>query len=136
MKIDVIPRQAGDIPIGAFLMLPLFGLPLGAWAVEQSHVVFSTCGMKRAFDLPCLSCGSTRATLHLFNGDIVTALTFQPMMMALYVLVLSWGLVSLFFFARNERVTIDLTRREDLTFKATLLLVPLLNWAYLIWAGI
>lgn len=136
MKVEVTQREIGDVPIGALVMTPLFALPLGAWAIEQSHVVFATCGMKRAFDMPCLSCGSTRATLHLFNGDVLSALAMQPMMMSLYVLLLIWGGISLYFFARNKRVVIDLTRKEDIAFKATLLLVPLLNWAYLIFAGI
>ncbi|MFU8804217.1 MAG: DUF2752 domain-containing protein [Bradymonadaceae bacterium] len=136
MKVQVVPREKLDVPVGALVMIPLFGLPLGAWAIEQAHIDFGVCGMKRAFELPCLSCGATRATLHLFHGDVFLALALQPMMMVLYVLLLIWGMVSLFFFARNKRVLIDLTRREDLTFKVSLIVIPLLNWAYLIWAGI
>lgn len=136
MKIHVTKRERGDVPVGALVMLPLFALPLGAWAIEQGHVTFSTCGMKRLAGIPCLSCGSTRATLHLFEGEIGAAFAMQPMMMSLYVLLLVWGLVSLVSFARDRRVSLDLTRREDIAFKAALVLLPALNWAYLIYAGI
>ena len=136
MKFHVVDRRPGQVPLGALVMLPLFGLPLGAWAVTHGHLDFGTCGMKRMFELPCISCGSTRATIHLLHGDVLTALAHQPMMMGVFAALLLWGAVSLVSFARNRRVIVEMSRAEDITFKASLIAIPLLNWAYLIWAGI
>ncbi|MBA2663422.1 MAG: DUF2752 domain-containing protein [Bradymonadaceae bacterium] len=136
MKYHVIERSVGDVPVGALVMLPLFALPLGAWAIENAHVVFSVCGMKRLAGLPCLTCGATRATLHLFHGEPLAALSMQPMMISLYLLLLVWGMISLVGFVKNRRVILEMSRKEDIAFKASLVLVPLINWIYLVWAGI
>ena len=117
-------------------MVPLFFLPLGAWLVGSNTLVLSTCGFKVAFGLPCVSCGSTRATLHLFDGDFWTALTFQPMTMLIYTLLTGWGLLSLWALLTRRSVSIDLSKREDMTVKLSLVFVPLINWSYLVWAGI
>lgn len=136
MRLQLSQRKPGEIPIGALLMLPLFGLPLGAYLVERELVDLGTCGMKAAFDLPCLSCGSTRATLHLFHGELLSAVTLQPMMMGIYLLLIVWGAVSLWAFATRRHVGLVLSDREDMAVKLALLSIPLINWAYLILAGV
>ncbi len=136
MKIYNIPRTPNALPIGAFVMLPLFGLPLGAWAIEHGYISFATCGMKLVANKPCLSCGATRATLRLFHGEFLTAVLLQPMIIFLYAAILLWGAVSLISFIRNRSILIDLTNKESLAFKIILVLIPLLNWFYLAWAGI
>ncbi len=136
MKIDVTERQPGHIPLGALVMLPMFLMPIGGWLVEQGWVNFGKCAMKSTFGIPCMTCGSTRATLRLLHGDVLGAIAYQPMMMAVYLLVVLWGLTSLVLFAQNKRVKIRLSRTEDRIFKAVLIVVPLVNWAYLIAMGI
>lgn len=136
MKILNIERPANALPIGAFAMLPLFTLPLGAWAIEHGHFSFATCGMKLALNKPCLSCGATRATIRLFHGDFLTAFLLQPMIILLYLALLTWGTVSLITLLRNRSIIIVLTPRESLAFKILLIAIPLVNWIYLDWAGI
>ncbi len=117
-------------------MSTLWFLPLGAWAVETGRINLGTCSMKMAFGLPCWSCGATRGTIRLLHGDVVEAFTFQPMMMSLYMILFTWGAISLVTFWRGKRVKLELTRVERWLFGASLLVVPLTNWAYLINAGI
>lgn len=136
MQVYVRPRKLGEFPLGAVLMLPLFGLPLGGWMIEQGHHNFGVCSMKRAFDLPCLSCGATRGTLRLFHGDVLGAIWYQPMMMLIYALLLTWGAVSLWGVVRERRVVVQLSDREDLLFKIAVIAIPLLNWIYLWRMGI
>ena len=136
MKLTRHKRSAGEVPWGALVMLPLFALPLGGWLVEQGHLNFGTCAMKAGLGIPCLSCGATRATLHLLHGELPQAIAMQPLMVLVYALIAIWGLISLWLFARNRHVSIVMNRREDHIFKASLIIVPLLNWAYLIAAGI
>ncbi len=136
MQIYTRPRKLAEFPLGAFLMLPLFGLPFGGWLLEHGHHSFGLCAMKATFDLPCLSCGATRGTLRLFHGDPLGAIAYQPMMMLIYATVLVWGLVSLWGFVRDTRVVIHLSDREDLLFKLAIIAIPILNWLYLAKMGI
>lgn len=136
MEIYVRPRRLGELPLGAILMLPLFGLPLGGWMLEHEKLRFGRCAMKVRFDLPCLSCGATRGSLRLFHGDLLGALAFQPMMITLYFVLLVWGSVSLWGLMRRERVVVYLSDREDLIFKMLIVFVPVLNWLYLWRMGI
>lgn len=131
MQVYVRPRRLGEFPLGAVLMLPLFGLPLGGWMLEHGHISFNTCAMKTQFDLPCLSCGATRGTLRVFHGDPLGGLGYQPMMMLIYVALLTWGAVSLWGLVRDRRVVVHLSDREDLLFKLAVIVIPLLNWFYL-----
>ncbi len=130
------PREIGDLPLGAILMLPLFGLPLGGWMLEHGHISFGTCGMKAAWQLPCLSYCATRGTLRLFHGDILGAFGFQPMMMMVYFALLAWGGVSLWSLFKDKRVVVHLTDKEDIIFKLIIVGIPALNWVYLWKMGI
>lgn len=136
MRLYTEQRPRGTVPIGAMLMVALFALPLGAWLVEQRHLEFGICGLRAAFDIPCLSCGATRATLALLSGDIFSAIALQPLMMAIYLLIALWGVASLYTFVRDRKLVMDLSKAEDIAFKLSLVVLPLLNWAYLIWQDV
>ena len=136
MRLYTIKRPPGTVPIGALLMAPLFALPMGAWMVENRVLEFGICGMRRAFDIPCLSCGGTRATLSLLGGSLVTAFSIQPMIVSIYFIIAIWGIASFGTFLRDKKLVLDLTRTQDIIFKASLIVVPLLNWAYLIWQDV
>lgn len=136
MEITIRPRRPGEIPLGALLMLPLFGLPFGGWMLEHGVTAFGLCGMKAKFGVPCLSCGATRGTLRLFHGDPLGALGYQPMMMLIYLMLLTWGAVSLWGFWKERKVLLHLSDREDLIAKVLILGIPILNWVYLWKMGI
>ena len=136
MQIYVRPRRLGEFPLGAVLMLPLFGLPLGGWMLEHGHTSFSQCAMKSQFGVPCLSCGATRGTLRLFHGDLFGALAFQPMMMMIYLLLLVWGAASLWGLVTRQRLVLHLADWEDTLIKVLVVLIPVLNWVYLYKMGI
>lgn len=136
MRIETAPRALGEAPVGAIMMTPLFGLPLGAWLVETDTISLGKCGFKTAFGLPCISCGSTRATLHLLHGDFLGALAFQPLTLTLYLLLVIWGLTSLWALLRRRSVRLSFSEREEFWLKVGLVAVPLMNWSYLIAAGV
>lgn len=136
MQLTVEQRDSGQIPLGALAMLPLFVMPIGGWLVENGWVDFGTCAMKATLGIPCLTCGATRATMRLLHGDLAGAMSFQPMMIVVYALLALWGLVSLGMFAANRRARLKLSPLEDRIFKGALIVIPLVNWAYLIIAGV
>lgn len=136
MRVYTTERPLGTAPLGALLMAPLFVLPLGAWILEQEFFDPGVCGMKEAIDLPCLTCGSTRATLQLFDGNFIGAVSFQPMMMTIYLVLVIWGIASLTTFLRDRKLHVDVSDTERRLFIGAVIVLPLLNWAYLIWAGV
>ena len=136
MRAEVEDRQPGHVPLGAFLMVPLFFMPLGGWLLEQGHVDFGVCAMKAVFSLPCMTCGATRATMRLLHGDLLGALYYQPLMMAIYAGLAIWGAISLATFARGRRVRLHFGNTESLVLKVVFVLFPLATWAYLIAMGI
>lgn len=136
MRIYTTDRTPGTLPVGALLLVPLLALPMGAWIIDHQVLELGVCGLRQALDIPCLSCGATRATMALLGGNILAAVSLQPMIITLYVVISVWGLASLGTFARNRQLVMDLNRVEDIVFKVSLVVLPLLNWAYLIWQDI
>lgn len=136
MRLYTTPRPVAQLPIGAFAMTPLFALPLGAWLVETKTLELSECGFKKMADLPCISCGSTRATVNLLHGNFLEAIAFQPMTMLVYLFLIGWGCASLWALANRKALHLDLSKREDFALKATLVAMPIVNWGYLVAAGI
>lgn len=136
MKLSIENRIPGQVPWGALAMLPLFAMPIGGWLVEQGHADFGRCAMKVSFGVPCLTCGSTRATLHLLHGEWGAAIAMQPLTILVYFALAIVGVASLTLFVANKHAHIQYTRREALAFKAALVVLPLLTWIYLWKAGI
>lgn len=136
MRLHTTQRPPGTVPIGALLLVPLLFLPFGAWVIEQQIIELGVCGLRQALGIPCMSCGATRATFALFDGNVGAAFATQPLIISLYVIVGIWGLASLWTFLRDRKLVLDMTRVEDIAFKISLVVLPLLNWAYLIWQDI
>lgn len=66
-----------------------------AWVLATSKM---PCGFARAFHVPCPGCGSTRAMLCLFHGDVAGMLRMNPvapLVCALLVAFVAQVLVSL-----------------------------------------
>lgn len=136
LEIEIGEREPGKVPLGAIMMLPLFLMPLGGYFVQQHADGLGVCTLKALLGLPCITCGSTRATMRLLYGDLVHAFLFQPMMISLYIGVGLWGIVSFASFLMNKRVRVLLGDRASIVFKASFAVIPLVNWAYLIAVGV
>ena len=136
MKLRREPRMPGDLPVGALLFACILFIPLGAYYVDSGAFTFSECGIKASFGIPCLSCGATRATLHLLHGDFVDAIQMQPLVISLYALIVVWGSASLWAMRRNRTYFPELSVKEGVSFVALCVVVVLGNWVYLLKAGI
>lgn len=62
----------------------LAGAGLLFWALASASV---PCGFARAFHMPCPGCGSTRAMLCLFHGDLAGVIRMNPLAPFLSLLV-------------------------------------------------
>lgn len=136
MNLQIRQRRPGEVPAGALLMAALCLLPLGAWLVEHGWIEFGECGLKMLVGLPCFTCGATRATVALTDGDIAAALGFQPLIVVIYAMLTIWGLVSLTTFLLDRRAVVSFSDTEKTWLKAGILAAPFVNWAYLIAAGV
>lgn len=136
IDIEVEDREPGKVPLGALLMLPLFFMPLGGYFVQEKGSEMGICSLKALIGLPCMTCGSTRATMRLLYGDLAHAILFQPMMISIYVGLGLWGGVSFVSFLMDKRVSIRLSDTWSIAFKVSLAVIPLVNWAYLIAIGV
>ena len=136
MKIVARPRERGDLPIGASLLALLCLLPWAVDWVERDLLFVGACSIRETFDIPCLTCGGTRATVALVHGRMWEAFALQPMIISLYAVIAAWGSVSGVLWLRGRAIDLRLSPRESLLFKVSLIGVPLLNWCYLFWADI
>lgn len=136
MRVNVGRRVPGEIPVGALLLVPLGFVPLAIWLLATRPRQDVGCLMKAVWDMPCMTCGGTRATTALFRGEFLEAIRFQPLIIFGYGVLLVWGIVSLWAFLTKRSLVLDLSRREDWIVKGIILGAPLVNWLYLYTAGI
>lgn len=136
MRLSFRPRTADGLPWGIWVLPALALVGAGAWLISQGVVHLGTCGLKQMLGLPCLSCGATRATLFVLDGDLWSAFAMQPLVVLGYGLLLGWGLVALASVVTGRRLEVSLTQRESTLLKVAVVVLPLANWCYLIIAGI
>ncbi|MEO1268677.1 MAG: DUF2752 domain-containing protein [Myxococcota bacterium] len=129
-------RPLGSPPLGFLLCLPLLALPFGGWLVESGLLTLARCSFKTMFGLPCMGCGATRATLNVLHGDWLEALYFQPLVLTLYTLVGVWGAVSLTLYVTGRELQIETAPWMTWTLRIGLLVLPFVNWVYLMSRGI
>jgi hypothetical protein len=95
------------------------------------------CRLHQTTGLPCPTCGSHRAIRALINGDILTALHSQPLGTALIAgAAIFWlyALTTVIF--KLPRFRPDISKRSKRLICYGLLIAILLNWIYLLIAGI
>ena len=116
------------------LLVLLFGVLVPVDAILAS--IGYECGFRRATGVPCMFCGATRAFVaagHLRAGQ---AFATNPLSAALF-----YGLAAFVPYAlgtvvlRSRRIRIsDVPPREKRLFLASVVLLLLANWAYLLLA--
>lgn len=109
---------------------------IAARLLPLSSIPFA-CPFKAITGIPCPTCGSTRAFMYFAHLDIVGAFSINPLISTLIIL----GIVLLFyslsaFFLSPLSLSIKLNRRENRFIRSGVIGVIILNWFYLIFAGI
>jgi hypothetical protein len=136
MRCTTRRREPKEFPVGAAILGGLFFMPLTAALVERNLVALGSCGVKEVLGVPCLTCGSTRATLELMSGHVLDALSLQPLMISLYLVLGAWGTTSFCAFLAGRSIDLTWTVQESRWLKVSLVFVPLINWWYLLEMGI
>ena len=93
------------------------------------------CLLKTLSDLPCPTCGSTRAALALARLDLLEALALNPLATLAWSFLVAGGLAA-GALALAGRPVPEPTWRLGSGARAMIVLILLVNWAYLVHAGI
>jgi hypothetical protein len=91
------------------------------------------CVFKGLTGIPCLTCGSTRAVVHLSHGDILPALAVNPLTtlcLISAVLYFIYSLMSVVF--DLPRIRFLFTDQEKNVMRAGAVILLLVQWVYLI----
>jgi hypothetical protein len=103
--------------------------------LRLDRLPFVLCGFKQLTGLPCPTCGGTRALGRLAALDVHGAFVMNPLAVALAVAVALWAVSDLVLLPRRQSLRLGI--RPDLAtpVRVTVVLVALMNWAYLVLAG-
>lgn len=104
--------------------LPLSSIPL-------------VCPFKAMTGFPCPTCGATRAFIHFAHLNLTEAFVMNPLISSAIILgiIISFYSLSVFFLS-PIKLGIRLSKRENRAIRTGIIGVIILNWLYLIIAGI
>ena len=132
MKIKVVRvKRLPDWPAWA-VMVGLLWLALVLAAVYlsiKSGKIVDLCLFKRLTHILCPTCGATREVLNVFKGNFWSAFLFNPLIFLAGFLFIIIGIIR-FLFGRT--IKINLSKIEKKIIWAALIVLLLINWAYLI----
>lgn len=108
-------------------------LMLGAGRLLPVLSFAPDCVFKELTGIPCPTCGSTRSVVYLSHGDILSALAMNPLTALCLIAAIVFffvGLVSVAF--DLPRINFLLTEKEKNVMRAGVVMLLLVQWAYLI----
>jgi len=95
------------------------------------------CALKKWTGLPCATCGTTRLVRALLSGEIVEALSLNPLVFCGLVLTIAWGALSVARLAFDLPVhAFTIRPRERARLVLAVAVAVALNWTYLLVRGI
>lgn len=94
------------------------------------------CHFREALGIPCPTCGATRATMEIMQGDVLGALLLNPLYTAGLALILVYDLyAATVLFGRLPRLRF--TEAAGLALlRWAIIAVVLINWGWLIYRGV
>jgi hypothetical protein len=131
-----IAARRDALPLGAIFLAIAVAALMAAAVLPLDRLPFAACTFKALTGWPCLTCGSTRAFARLAAGDLPGALAMNPLATAGALALVPWGMADLALLARGRALSIELGPSAWRALRFALPLAALLNWAYLVAAGI
>jgi len=132
MQVIFKKRTAGQVEFGiiygGIVLLALLAARLGHIASMAP-----SCAFEGLLGVPCPTCGSTRAVVHLSHGEVASAFAMNPavtLVIVFAVLFLFYSLIALMFDFR--RIGFIMTEREKNTVRIAAVLLLLAQWGWLI----
>ena len=94
------------------------------------------CSLKTWTNVPCFTCGGTRAMDALLHGHVAAAFRLQPLLTGLALAAVVWvsyAVTGALF--GLSRVRVQATRHEQIIIAVVVAMLVLANWVYLIMDG-
>jgi hypothetical protein len=134
VRIKLLARQPQEIEFGIIFggIAVLILLALRFTPVMQ---LLPGCVFKGLTSIPCPTCGATRAALLLARGEATASLNMNPLVSLCFMsacLVFSYSLPA--FLLHLPRLSMELTMREQVAIRVAVVLLVMMNWAYLVFA--
>jgi hypothetical protein len=122
-------------PLGfVFGLAGLIALPAFYFLQPRFPRLLSGCRFRDWSGWPCPTCGGSRAIHALFHGRIGEAFLHNPLVVLGLALLAGWFLLSLAVEVIGRReMELQFTAREKIAARVLVVLLPLLNWGYLLW---
>lgn len=103
------------------------------FAVKTPEIDFTVCISKRITNLPCPSCGTTRAVTHFFYGDFLTSLYLNPFGIIVAGIMVICPIWIAFDFFKNTQTFYDFYLKMESKIRTRkilflLVILVLLNW--------
>ena len=127
-------------PRGALPLGGIFGglAALGCAAVGLlglDHLGFTVCIFRVATGVPCATCGATRALGRLFRLDLGGAFLMNPLVTLGTLGLLVWAAFDLALLPARRALRLGIAPAWQPTVRVLVVLLVLLNWAFLIFTS-
>jgi hypothetical protein len=137
VELKLLRRKKGELnlPLIYFAVAGASGFFLYTLYRLRRFPVFP-CVFKEITGIACPTCGSTRSLICLSRFDIFSAFRFNPLVFIGIILFSLWGLYGFYVLFSGNKIQVILSKKEWRSARWGILVLILLNWIYLIAAGI
>lgn len=130
-------RQASRRPeilvAPAVTFLAVCGLLVVARFYEKLPIQAPPCQLRDLSGIPCLGCGGTRAMMALAEGNLLTAIRFNPAITFSAFAITGWLIWRLIVFSREGKAPSPLwTRKKVFLVILGFTVLFVANWVYLL----
>ena len=138
-KLVFIDRKKTELGVPAWPFLALSFAMLGAGAfIVKKWLLFliPPCGMHEMLGIPCPTCGVCRMAFAFIEGDLAGSFLVQPFMFSLLIFFTLWIAAGIIAFLFGKLMFLEISPFWRKYLWVPLVVLFLLNWAYLIKEGI
>ena len=101
--------------------------------VKKSGVDLTVCVFKRVTNLPCPSCGTTRAVLQIFHGEILNSLYLNPFGIVVAIIMTLFPIWIIWDFIQNKQSFHDFYIKIETIIRKKEIAIPLIVFVIFNW---
>ncbi len=132
MRLSTRKREPGELEFG-IIYGTIALVAIGAARFLPLEKLAPPCLFRACIGVSCPTCGATRSLVHFSHGDMVRALSLNPLMTIVLGGAIVYFVVNCIgVFLKLPRVVLSLSPFEKNVMSITALILFLLNWTYLI----
>ncbi|MFC2146728.1 DUF2752 domain-containing protein [Acidobacteriota bacterium] len=137
MELKSIHRKKGELNLAlVYLLVAGAGVFFVYILYLFNRLPHLPCVFKVITGCPCPTCGSTRILSGLIELDILSAFRWNPLLFLGGIAFIAWGFYGFYMFFSGEKIQVTLTKKEGLFLRLGLITLFILNWIYLVAAGV